>query len=350
MTATAVHEESDAAVEEMFECLSRGSAVYHPSMFWEKLNELNLHQLETDGLDNLKRTVAQNYFTWVNAPKGDQFRYLMRHTRLSSWPSILSGAWSYDRSTRLTRRQQFELTIFTRMLWKFVEQFDDESLLQSLEEPGLGNPFRVFLDGRLISQDLANSVLEYASVRDHFRAPRDARVTICELGAGYGRNAYVFMKAFPHCKYIVVDIPPALHVAQHYLTTVLEDRTSFSFRCFDDFSEVFEEFDNADIAFLLPHQAEMLLTKSVDLFVNISSLHEMTPSQIRAYFELIDRLTTQYFYSKQWFVSKNVVDQVEVRWDEYPVPSHWLQLYMRPARVQTAFFETMYALEPDTAD
>jgi putative sugar O-methyltransferase len=331
----------------MFDSLSRGNAIYLPSKFWEALNEKNMRQLESGGLQNIKQTVAQNYFTWVVGHQDKQFRYLVRHTSLWAWPAVLKDFFTYDPSFPLNRIQQRELIIFTRMLWKFSEKIDSERLLAYIDEPLEGNPFRIHMKGKLISQDLANSVLEYYSIRESFKAPAKNKVTICELGAGYGRNAYVFLKALPHCKYIIIDIPPALYISQTYLSSVFRAKKIFTFRSFDKFSDVEKEFNDADIIFLLPHQAEMLPAKSVDLFINISSLHEMKIEQIHAYFKLIDKLTKGFFYSKQWWVSHNPADGITITPREYPVPQNWKQLYLRSAKVQSYFFEVMYALRGD---
>ncbi|HEX8394654.1 MAG TPA: putative sugar O-methyltransferase [Longimicrobium sp.] len=326
----------------MLECMAHGNPVYLPSKFWEYHNDRNRQQLETEGFENLKRTLARNYFTWLIGREDAQFKFLVRNTPLHAWPGLLAGALAYVPGTDLPRRAFASQSLFTRMLWKFAESRDGEGLLKRLAEPAEGNPLPFRMGGKLISQDLANSVLEYSAMREHFRPAQGTRPVICELGAGYGRDAYVFVQAVPGCRYVVVDIPPALEVSQRYLTAVLPDRKVFGFRCFERFEDVREEFEAADIAFLLPHQAAMLPSKSVDLFVNISSLHEMTRDQIQAYVDLIDRLTRGWFYSKQWWVSHNNSDGVVIRQDEYPIPAHWRQLYLREAPVQTYFFEAMY--------
>ena len=328
----------------MFDCFSRGDQVYPPSKFWEALNKKNIKQLEVEGIENLKQTVAQNYFTWVVGRRDEQFRYLARNTRILSWPSILFGLPTCDLNARLTWRRRVELALFTRMLWKIAERIDAEGLLDFISEPKKGNPFKIFLGGKLISQDLANSVLEYYSVREHFKASKTKKVIFCELGAGYGRNAYVFLNAFPKGKYIIVDIPPALYVSQEYLSSVFPDKKIFTFRCFDQFCQVEREFQDADIVFLLPDQAKMLPEKYIDLFINISSLQEMQMQQIQEYFKLIDKLTKGYFYSKQWIISKNPEDRIVINKNDYPVPGNWQELYSRQAKVQTYFFEAMYAI------
>ena len=124
----------------------------------------------------------------------------------------------------------------------------------------------------------------------------------------------------------------------------MPNRKVFKFRRFDSFAQVERELSGCDLAFLLPHQAALLPDKSVDLFLNISSLHEMAFEQVATYFALIDRLTRGLFYSKQWKVSQNSRDHITIRQEDYPVRSHWQRLYERQARVQVQFFEALYRL------
>ena len=328
----------------MLDCLLQGDPIFHPSKFWEALNKKNIEQLETEGMENFKQTIALNYFTWTVGHRDEQFRYLLKNTALFAWPIILSGLLTQSHSSRLTRRQQIELVVFTKMLWKFVERIDKEGLLNTIEEPKMGNPFKIYLRNKLISQDLANSVLEYYSICEHFKKSKTEGAIICELGAGYGRNAYVFLNAFPKVKYIIIDIPPALYASQQYLSAVFPDKKIFEFKDFKNFKEVQQQFMESDLIFLLPHQAKLLPNKFIDLFINISSLHEMKMDQISEYFKMIENLTKGFFYSKQWWVSKNPQDGITITKKDYSVPGNWQELYLRPAKVQTYFFETMYAI------
>lgn len=338
----------------MFDCLAKNDPVFQPGKLWESLNAKNIKQLETDGIEHLKQTVATNYFTWVSGNRislqflylvGIQYLYLALKTYPWHWPTILKGITAVPASGGFSRRQQMELVLLARMLWRFIQRFDRENLLLKFSEPRFGKPFEIFMDGKLISQDLGNSILEYYSIREHFKISPDHRAVICELGGGYGRNAYVFLEALPRVKYILMDIPPALYVAQEYLSNLFSDRKIFRFRDCTSFREVESEFNAADIVFLLPHQARLLPAKKVDLFINISSLQEMTYDQVNEYFKLIDHLTRGHFYSKQWRVSKNPWDRVVLHKKDYPVPTAWRELYCRMARVQVSFFEAMYSIQ-----
>jgi len=114
------------------------------------------------------------------------------------------------------------------MLWDYVSRLDNESVLKKIKEPTEGNPPKIYLKKILISQDLANSVLEYFSIMENVN--KNEINSILELGAGYGRTAYVFLKMIPNVKYIIVDIPPALYLAEKYLSNQFRDKKIFKFK------------------------------------------------------------------------------------------------------------------------
>ena len=87
--------------------------------------------------------------------------------------------------------------------------------------------------GRRISQDLSNSVHELYSAT---AAGAPGAGGVLELGGGYGRVAWVFLHEFPRSRYIMCDIPPALGIAQQYLSELFPDRRIFRFRHFDSAS------------------------------------------------------------------------------------------------------------------
>ena len=332
------------AIDEMFRCLEGGPEVYLPSKFWQQLNAQNIAQLESAGMANVKRTLAQNYFTWVVGMRSPLFRHLSRITSWRDWLRVLNGLPAYSRESGLGLRRFYELHVFSRLVWRLAVRHDSQKLLDRIGEPEFGNPFRIRFGDRLISQDLANSLMELYSITEARTPSAEERFTVCELGAGYGRSAYMFLSAFANCKYIIVDIPPALYVSQEYLATVLPDRRVMRFRNFSSFEEVAQEFEQADIAFLLPHQAEQLAAKSIDYFVNISSFHEMTFSQIEAYFDLVDRLTRGHFYMKQWRSFNNARDGITIKQADYPYRAGWKQLYTRTPPSHPLFFETLFQI------
>lgn len=332
-------------LREMFAEFPRYRQQLLPSKYWEELNRKNLKQLADSGYENFKRTLARNYFTWIVNPLNKQIRFLVKEAGLLNSTGIFFRALTAPRHDYLKKKHTVYYNMLTNLLWSYVEKTDDGQLLQKLQEPAEGNPPEVIRDGRLISQDLANSVLEYNAILHPSLDRREVK-TILELGPGYGRTAFVFLALQPGCRYILVDIPPALYVAQRYLSSVFPQRRCFRFRPFDNFAEVEREFLDADIVFLTPNQLELLPDKSVDLFLNISSLHEMRMDQIEYYFTEIERLTRKYFYFKQWKETTVPFENQTIREADYPVGKDWTPLYRRQCAVQHKFFEALYEL-PD---
>jgi len=314
-----------------------------PSKYWEELNRKNLQQLADSRYENFKRTVARNYFTWIVNPLNKQIRFLMRESGFWKSLIIFVRALFAPRHQYLKKRHTIYYNVLTNLLWNYVEKNDSEELLRRLIEPSEGNPPEIIRNGRLISQDLANSVLEYKAILHPEVDRREVR-TILELGPGYGRTAYVFLSLQPSCRYILVDIPPALYVAQRYLSTVFPDRRTFQFRPIDNFEEIREEFEDASIVFMTPNQLDLLPDRSVDLFLNISSLHEMRMDQIRFYFNEIERLTRRYFYFKQWQETTVPFENETIRESDYPVRDNWRLVNRQQCEVQHKFFEALYEL------
>ena len=193
-----------------------------------------------------------------------------------------------------------------------------------------------------VSQDLANALLEYDSF--HVAIPTSRPATILELGGGYGRNAFVVLRLHPDIKYVLIDIPPALWVAERYLSSLFCEKRIFHYREFDRFEDVADEYENAQIVFLLSTQLAALPPGHVDLAINISSLHEMRKEQVAYYFDQFDSVLRPggHMYIKQWRKAEVLFEGVTLVEKDYPIPCGWARVMSRTARVQAKFFEALY--------
>jgi putative sugar O-methyltransferase len=354
-----------AAVNALIEEMRTAPEIYRPSAFWEELTVVGLKQLETGGFENFKRSVNMTYFNWsVMGILQHQFVPVFsnwcRHpdrvvlaARFDGYRSALPAARTYrevsDYRLRLADVASFNVAtaflykLYVAMLWEYVARHDPLSLLSSLDEPALGNPFVIQHKGRSTSQDLCNSVHEFYSAAG--AEPRaEGAWHVAELGAGYGRTAFVFLRALPSCTYTNVDIPPALNVSEEYLTRVFPHERVFRFRPFKRYEEIQAEFESSRIRFLAAHQIALLPPKRFDLFLNISSLHEMTFPQIKNYLEQIDRLCRGRFYTKQWRVARTSVNGPLITESQYPIPESWRRVYHQRHPIQRMFFHALYDL------
>jgi putative sugar O-methyltransferase len=344
-----------SGLTEMLEALQHAPEIFRPSRFWEHHNATNLQQIADKGFGAFKRTVNTSYFQWEpGSPRGDGARERVARRLLRLWvehpdPRILKARLAHpERSLHAGLAARWH-AIFVAALWELARRADAQRLLERVQEPELGEPPSVIHRGRLVTEDLAHSALELAAINEAGGLPRAGSLVV-ELGAGYGRLAWLLLATTPGLRYIVCDIPPALAIAQRYLTELFPDRPAFTFRAFQNPADIGDELASAELIFLLPHQLAALPHLEADLFVNVSSLHEMRPDQIALWFELIDRHTRGRFYTKQWINSVNVFDGLVIARGDYPVPDGWHTLIDRDVLAPPDFFEAVYRARPLPAE
>jgi len=320
-------------------------ALYRPSKFWERFNDLNMHQLIEKGYGRFKQTANTNYFQFMvegvrnryltfflpDYPKRELFRTLLL-SRTADCPLKLVG--------RLVYRT------YVVMLYGYVQTLDRLHLIDRVHEPEEGTPVKVFYEGKMLSQDILNSAQEFYALDEVTHISDRDSLIVGEIGAGYGRIGFLLANVFAskRFKYCIFDVPPALCVSQHYLSRVFPKAKTLTIRDFKSFSEIEKEFNEAQFCFFLPHQIELLPPKIFDLFISVSNLPEMTKTQVDNYFVHIDRLCRGYFYNKQFWIHMNPHDGYTMRFLDYPAPSHWSLLLLRPVRGKVDFFEAVYQI------
>lgn len=366
------------AHKDLFEMLNELEAaprLYKPSIYWQNINNFHIKHITNYGMKYFKRSLNREYFEWGVSEFRHQLSPIFSELRrgniqpvvksklidseskyaTSAQFSVLIARWFNARFkmfsaisnnwfkpfNKLEFLAKVIYRIYVAYLYHYVRRIDHLGLLNRLSEPRVGEPLLVSYHGSLTSQDLCNSVHEFYSITEGANIHKQNFSEIAELGAGYGRLAYVFLKVLPNINYCIIDIPPALYIAQEYLKTIFPKEKIFLFRRFNRFEDVERDFRKARIKFLLPHQIEYLPKDYFDVMINISSFHEMKRDQIKNYLKQIDRLTKGYFYSKQWKKSR-AKDNNFIREDKYPIPSRWKHIYHHTHPIQNLFFEALY--------
>ncbi len=307
------------------------------SNFWNDLNKRNIEQIVTYGYENFKQTVTQNYFTWVVNSNHNYASNLIRIPPEFLIP--LPRAEMHKIHALFTPEESRQFNIITQYFLSYILSIGGAPFLKKLEEPLIGNPPCLTYNGRRISQDIFNSLLEYLPIAEHCAIEKFS--TIMEIGAGSGRTAFCFLTLHPHVKYVIVDLPPALFISQKYLSAVFPDRKVMGFRPFTNFEEIANEYREADIVFLMPDQLKKLPNKSGDLFLAIDCLHEMKPEEIAHYFHEAERLCS-YCYFKCW--QKTVCDGHYYSSDNYPTPPNWNVCFKEACVVPSDFFHALYQM------
>lgn len=329
-------------------------AIYRPSKFWEHFVNLNRRQIERHGLARFKRTLNQNYFNWLPTDVADnQFRRVaalwaenltMLPFRVEFAPvDLLEGFFEENPFSDPEKLEVYAR--YVALLWSHVESTDPGGLTHVLEEPALGDPIPIRLGGRLISQDLANSLRERRTLVEAFGDSLAKGVVICEIGAGYGRLAYAFLSSAP-VRYVIVDIPPALFVSQWYLSVLFPQKKRFSFSPWTNYTDVKDEFEEADIAFLTPDQLSRTPSRWADACLTVSTLGEMSLAQIAFYKSEMERIADKYVYIKQWLKANNTLDELELKKSDYDLSKEFWKILDRTDTIQDQFFETVWCRGP----
>lgn len=345
-----MNKKDEKVLSEMLEEMKKSPSIYQPSNFWNFLNRVHMEYLFKDGSDNFKRTVNSKYFNWGTLGiLVHQSSPILREIFKGNFsPLFNSRIANYHINFRKDTKKINYLTaltyrIYLASLYEYIYRQDSLKIFDNIEEPLLGNPFIVKYKNKLISQDLCNSIYEFYSIFQNLHLTN--KIKTAELGAGYGRVGYVLLKTLPDSTYCVIDIPPALFIAQDYLSKVFPKEKVFKFRPFKSFKEIKAEFEQSRIQFIMPHQIELLPDKYFDLFINISSFHEMTRDQIGNYIKQINRLCKGYFYTKQWRKSRTKDNQF-IKQNEYPIPKNWKVINNREHNpIQNMFFDTLYKIK-----
>jgi putative sugar O-methyltransferase len=338
MISSELSEESSARLLEMSQEILESDSIYHPSQFWNILGTSQKDHLRFGGEKNFKRTINQSYCNFIPKSLNDPLIVHLNNTlpTLKSnavytledpdndpdlWFSFYRDYHVFSEDRELRKKLYCE---FVSKLYEYALTTEEADTLNSLEEPEIGNPIRILRDGKLISQDLVTSVMERGLVMKYLKKQKSTSPYIIgELGAGYGRLAYVFLKTTP-CRYIIFDIPPALHIAEWYLSTLFPEKNIFKFRHFENYEKIEAELTLANIAFFTPNQMALFPEGYFDAFITISSLHEMFRKQIAHFIELISLATRKILYIKQYWEYINPHDNLKILDSEYILPDNYI--------------------------
>lgn len=347
MTETELHQVCNSMIQEI-----EKDRRFLASKFWTDIGQKNMAMLEGRGLDNFKRTVSQNYFNWVVGKRAPMARHVflnwLKRPTLNPWRSSIEddvtlSFTTHDTPVTLTTKQKNDYRRFVTYLWDLMVRIDKRKLHVHLSEPNLGNPIKIRLGETLISQDLANSIIEANVIAELLDSPTSQR-RVAEVGAGSGRLAQVFAERL-RGQYVIFDIPPALYVSQWYLSQLFPDKNIFRFRPFNDFSTIEAELSSADIAFFTANQITKFPDKYFNVMLSISTLPEMSREQVALYIDLFQRKSAEYIYLKQWKSWKNPLDGTDIGPDDYINGNEWKLSHHFSDPVVPEFFDRVWRRE-----
>lgn len=300
--------------------------IYLPGEAWDIASNTHIQLLEKYGVENFKRTVSHGYQNWFMCSLYDpQVKQLLKtiHTNFTCDPWINTietpdHVGNHENAYGTQPTKYFENPVYrlaypeereiyriaVGLLWEEVRKNDPFRLLDSLTESEIGNPIRIWRNGKLISSDLAHSLKERNMLLTANQLIGRENLVVGELGAGHGRLAEIFGRTTNY-RYFIFDITPAIYVAQWYIKRLFPEEKIFEFRHFDKYEEVKDEISKCRFAFFTSNQIEKLPDNYFDIFINMNSLAEMRQDQVKNFISQINRLTTLSFLSRQELTTKS---------------------------------------------
>ncbi|MBX3204385.1 MAG: putative sugar O-methyltransferase [Labilithrix sp.] len=286
--------------------LDANDAVFRPTKQWRLISSMFRMMLRGFGLRDFKSTFGR--FLAAYEPENRRYFEALHHVYLST-----------------------------------LERRDTWGLLETLEEPDLGQNDTVVVRGRRFSMDLLQSVDELYRLVEVMGWSREDPVVVCEIGAGYGRLAHVVLSAMPNARYFVFDLPESLLLAQYYLTSLHPDSKALLYpESAEAGADGERRWADARIAFGLPHQLRSLVPGSVDAVVNIYSFMEMAPAQVATYFDLVERLDPKALFIKQHKHEVNLLENSLLTSAGYPVRPTWRLAHEGTSALYENVFEAIY--------
>jgi putative sugar O-methyltransferase len=167
------------------------------------------------------------------------------------------------------------------------------------EAPGLGG-FGHRIDGDLVNLDTLKFYecligLSRCEVLTELREKK-RRLTVIEIGAGWGGLAYQFKTLCPNTTYVIVDLPPTLLFSMVYLKAMFPDSTARI--CGETpTEELFNGPDAPDFVFVPAFAAPDTRFPTPDLAINVASFQEMTSEQVTGYVNILADAGCERIYS-----------------------------------------------------
>jgi putative sugar O-methyltransferase len=186
-------------------------------------------------------------------------------------------------------------------MWDLLYLKYPHRILNQLSEPLEGNPFVVTYKGRFVSYDLAMSAYEYFSISEkiNFNDIKD----ITEVGAGYGRMAFVIKTLHPDIHYRLIDFKQTLDLQKRYLGSVI---------------------GLSRLEFIEPND----IYGKCDLLIAVDCLNEFKDDEVTNYLDFIND-NAKYFYLS------SPKDSIEIS-------RKWEMLFSREHLLREDYFEELY--------
>ena len=286
---------------------TNAGTLYQPSSLWQRQLDDAYYPLNSGSLEQAHHFLAN----------------------FGSWYKFTGITWStlfHSSARSLLKRRHLE-NVFLRQqrLWDFYHV--GRKPLAELEHPRAGNPSGAFVDGIFMTLQSFSAEV-YGSIAAGIARGFD-RPVVAELGAGYGPILYYASRQLGDVCFSAFDLPETLCLAAYFQIKANPGKRAL---LYGEEPYAPDAHGRFDLIFMPSHEMEKLGRDSVDLFLNSSSLGEMTPAAASNYVRLIADASLYFLPLNHDRVRNRFSDgETSLLGHEYPVPlDRFALLYRYP--------------------
>jgi putative sugar O-methyltransferase len=267
-------------------------ALYQPTSFWDDASRRIVSEIRELGLDEFRRLpTPQGFFVPTYGTPNNRFSA----TQIAELETFVEDNYPDSKMALMGLRQFLSGEAAALADYRVLLAGDDASQLPYLHrfsESTVGAPVEQFVfENRRFSRSSLNYLLGLALLKKHIG--KFVPSTVLEIGGGFGTLGEILAASeVPGLRYLDLDIPPTIYVAQHYLAAVLGETRVATYAQTRDAAEI--EIESLPIASTLCAWQIERLRGSVDLFVNFISFQEMEPAVVKNYLHHVSRLNARW--------------------------------------------------------
>lgn len=285
--------------------------VYQPSSLWADQLKSSYSclaiALEEDSLDKFHFFLA-NFGAWKEYTGVEEGSLIQKYGAPGSF----------------IRRRYLQNSIFYNLfkLWKYCS---GNKSTDCLARPVYGNLAGAYINGVLVTVDSFFGEI-YGSLLSGI-LPTFERPVIAELGGGCGRLAYYTVRSHKDFSYIDFDLPEVLCLAAYYLMKSFPQKRILLYGEGQYTPAAHAQYD---FIFMPSYEICKLTASSIDLFINETSLGEMTREAAENYLSYIVN-STKYFFHLNHDCIPNIYDDNKrgILGSEYSIPPDKFRLLFR---------------------
>ena len=232
------------------------------------------------------------------------------------------------------------------MLYRLVKQRDVTDILGRFNWTS-DTGYEIAIDGHKYAWDTLISLDTILSIAEADPGILTQHRIVTDLGSGWGRIGYALKRINPHVSYLALDLPEILMIAMAVLPRMLPTETLSRYSETGKIPTLTKSLLlEKGLWFAGSQDLLKIADGAIDVFINVASFQEMKLSQVRAYFDLIDRKVAGTFYTQQYIVVSdaqrpyNAITGLE----QYPFKSTWTECFKRHTTFSERFFEASFGV------